>query len=98
MSDLSSDVFSSDLVWLCVVVTKRTVDLRSSPINIHDPRIIQPIALDPTSSTHPTHAQRRRSHRGALVMRLTTTPIKLLLAVSEKIGRATCRERGCQYV
>src|SRR3546814_18477722 len=30
--------------------------------------------------------------------RSTTTTTKLLVAVSEEIGRASCRERVCQYV
>src|SRR3546814_7451114 len=96
ISDWSSDVCSSDLVRVLIQATSRHQDGRGNPAVLFSARprnpytgpMDQDIAATATTSKLPT-VDARIFPRGGL---------DVLSRDEVEIGRASCRERVCQYV
>src|SRR3546814_6141699 len=98
ISDWSSDVCSSDLLFVVLWLLSRNERIRSKPgvlcgvflIGYAISRIIVEFVREPD-------AQLGFLLGGATMGQLLSAPI-LLVGVYLELGRASCRERVCQYV
>src|SRR3546814_7633035 len=93
ISDWSSDVCSSDLgfAWVCPAATKRSHDWIRHCAMV-EPVALLALALD-AEIGWPQAIYRRVGHPVGIFARAI-----LWCELRWKIGRASCRERVCQYV
>src|SRR3546814_4810989 len=85
ISDWSSDVCSSDLTQTTAASSARPLSLASPTISSAVPPVTQPPQVKPTitvARTQPAQDQNQTAFDG----------------LYSQIGRASCRERVCQYV
>src|SRR3546814_11687353 len=101
ISDWSSDVCSSDLIDRARAEPPDAADARGQPCHLRHELLVARLACkrDADREHGLNHRRARRYMDRAIVEKGTrAAPGTEGLAERGKIGRASCRERGCQYV
>src|SRR3546814_12948637 len=107
ISDWSSDVCSSDLLFEVVPLEAREVLLRPDGIVITMPMSFGPAICDPGAPAGPSvvvatidGAEQRLPVDDAPLraQHARDCAVRGVFEAADKIGRASCRDRGCQYV
>src|SRR3546814_9906382 len=96
ISDWSSDVCSSDLDAVLAQRVQHWIDLRGGEHKVAGNRRLATagrLKVDCDGRSH-----RHRQLHAAVARCLGTRDAERIDAATDQIGRATCRERVCQYV
>src|SRR3546814_11312478 len=101
ISDWSSDVCSSDLGLIAPVLTAHPTEVRRKSMIDHRNRIADLMALKDrglTATPDGDDVDEAITRQIALLWQTRVLRREKLYVADEEIGRASCRERECQYV